>query len=505
VASIVRVRINIGSRPPWEGARVSWAPVTESPTNPPPARNEASEATRGSVIKLGTELVSRLLGLLTTPILTRGLGVAAFGVFARHSVTAVIVAEAAELGLQATASRALVAHELPLGAMVRAKAVLTAIVVAAALLGIPWAPVFVPLVLFFVLAGWSEFLGVALRARGHRLRESALILCLRIFGVALVWVAVGRGLGLGGVSWAFVASAVPSIALGAWLLRGTGRSLPSPSDPGMAAILRSSAPLAVNGGLALLSLRVEMLAVSYLRGDRETGLFVTALRVVEFLNLVPNAVGAGAMPALTREALSGATDVVRRRTVAMVVLLAAPAAAGVALVAPGLLSLIFGADYAEAAPSLRVLALAVVPLFLNGVLVTALIAAGRGEWLPRLTALRVAVAAALAFLLVPRFGGLGAAWGFVASETALLALATHSCAAAGFRVRVAAPALGALLLSVPMAVLVGFLPEAPLAVAVGIGVLAYAVTLGAAWRMAPGLLRDLGDDVRYAEGGDGEP
>ena len=478
--------------------------MTDRPTNPPAARSEASEATRGSAIKLGTELFSRLLGFLTTPILTRGLGVTAFGLFARHSVTAVIAAEAAELGLQATASRALVARELPFGAMVRAKAILTAIVVLACLAGIPWGPVFVPLVLFFVLAGWSELLGVALRTRGHRLRESALILCLRIFGVALVWVALGRGLGLVGVSWALVASAVPSIALGAWLLHGTESRRPLPSDPGIAAVLRASAPLAVNGGLALLSLRVEMLAVWYFHGDRETGLFVTALRVVEFLNLVPSAVGAGAMPALTREALSGAGDAVRRRTVGTVAFLGAPAAAGAALVAPGLLSLIFGTDYAEAAPSLRVLALAVLPLFLNGILVTALIATGRGEWLPRLTAVRVGLAAALAFLLVPRFGGLGAAWGFMASEMALLTLTTRACAAAGFRVSLASPAARALLATVPMAALVGFVP-APLPVAVGIGVLAYAGTLGLAWWLAPTLLRDLGRVVRYAEGGDREP
>jgi O-antigen/teichoic acid export membrane protein len=169
------------------------------------------------------------------------------------------------------------------------------------------------------------------------------------------------------------------------------------------------------------------------------------------------------------------------------------------------LSLIFGADYAEAAPSLRVLALAVVPLFLNGILVSALIATGRGQWLPRLTAVRVGLAAALALLLVPRFGGLGAAWGFMASEMALLALTTHACATAGFRVNLVAPAVRALLVTIPMAVLVGFAPAAPLPVAVGIGILAYAGTLVVVWRMAPGLLRDLASVVRYAEGGDREP
>src|SRR5207247_8157995 len=141
----------------------------------------------------------------------------------------------------------------------------------------------------------------------------ALILALRLSGFILVAVALGLRGGLATVSWAFVASTVPPILLGMRLLAGTGRGLPAPPDPGVGASLRASAPLAINGGLALLSLRVEMLTVSYLRGDRETGLFMAALRVVEFLNLVPSAVCAGAMPALTREAMGGPGDGARRR------------------------------------------------------------------------------------------------------------------------------------------------------------------------------------------------
>ncbi|PYQ23297.1 MAG: hypothetical protein DMF79_04070 [Acidobacteria bacterium] len=222
--------------------------------------------------------------------------------------------------------------------------------------------------------------------------------------------------------------------------------------------------------------------------------------MVEFLNLVPSAVCAGAMPALTREALDGRGDGVRRRTAATVVFLAAPAAAGTVLVAPGLLGLLFGADYREAAPCLRILAVAVVPLFLNGVLVSALIAAGRGHWLPRLTAARVAVAAALAFALVPRFGGLGAAAGFLASELLLLLLATRACASAGFPVAVAAPAGRALLVTAPMAALVGLVASS-LPVAVGLGLVAYGLTLALAWRAVPALLSDLTGDSRYAEAG----
>jgi O-antigen/teichoic acid export membrane protein len=456
------------------------------------AGSAAAEATRGSAIKLGTEVAARLVGLLTTLLLARELGAADFGLFGRLSVIAVVLAEAADLGLQGTASRALVAGTISLSALKRTKLILTACVGGLAGAALPIAPVLAPLVLFFVLAGWSEFLGVALRARGDRVQETAVIFCLRVAGLLLVGAALLQGAGLVGVAWAHAVSPLPAIVLGIALVRR--RPAPeSPADPPLAAILRESAPLAVNGGLALLSLRVEFLVLSFVRGGAETGLFLAGLRVVEFLNLVPSAVAAGAMPALTREALRGEGPV-RARTAATLAFLGVPAACGLVLVAPGLLGALFGAEYAAAAPSLRVMGAALVPLFLNGLVVAALVAAGQARRLPRLTAVRVAAATALAFVLVPSSGALGAAAGFLASETLLLVIGLGSVRAAGFPLAVAGPLGRALLASLPMAVAVASTPGLPLSV--GVGVVAYAATLFAMAKLWPAFVRDL-VDVRY--------
>jgi len=454
------------------------------------ASREAAEATKGSAIKLATELLARLIGLLTTLLLARRLGAADFGAFGKLSVIAVVLAEAADLGLSGTAGRALVAHTHSLAGLSRAKLAISLLVGGLAALALPVAPVLGPLVLFFVLAGWSEYLGVALRARSARLQESAVIFCLRASGLAFVGAALIRGLSLAGVAWAHAVSAIPPIALALLLLRRT-RAASSPSDPSLTAILRESAPLAVNGGLALLSLRVEFLVLSFLRAGRETGLFLAALRVVEFLYLVPSAVAAGAMPALTREALRGEGPV-RRRTAALLAFLAVPAAVGLALVAPGLLQLLFGEDYAAAAAPLRLLAPALVPCFLNGLLTSALIAAGRAQWLPRLTAVRVAVATSLAFVLVPSLGARGAALGFLASELLLLALGTRAARAAHFAVATTGAVARAALASLPMAAAV-MMADASLPVALSTGLVAYAATLGVLWRARPSFVHDLVD------------
>src|SRR5262249_33040108 len=105
--------------------------------------------------------------------------------------------------------------------------------------------------------------------------------------------------------------------------------------------------------------------------------------------------------------------------------------------------------YAASAPYLRVLGLALVPMFMNAVLLHALIAAGRPQPVPALTALRVAAATVLALALIPRAGALGAACGFLASELVLLSAASRACAKAGFAVPVASPLAWGAALALP--------------------------------------------------------
>ena len=286
---------------------------------------------------------------------------------------------------------------------------LAAVVCGAALACTGLAPLLSPLVLWFALSGWGEFLGVALRCRGERVAEALLLLCLRGLGLAAVALALQSGAGLVALAWGLVLSTAPALALGAWLLRKPLSS--AVADARVAAVMSEALPLAIHGGLVLLSPRVEFLVLSLLRGDRETGLFLAALRVFEFLNVIPAAVNAGAMPGLTREALRGQGSV-RERTAWTLAFLAAPAAVGLALVAPGVARLLLGpgyeaVGYAGTEVPLRLLALALPALFMNGLLLSTLVAAGRARWLPRLTAARVLIAAVLALPLVRAAGGTG--------------------------------------------------------------------------------------------------
>jgi O-antigen/teichoic acid export membrane protein len=474
------------------------------------AAAEAAEATRGSAIKLAAEVASRLLTFATTLLVLRGLGASLFGRFTELGVYALLLAELGELGLHTLASRALVAGSLSLRALVRARLALAALVGGVAILAVPLAPRVLGanaspalsfLLFWFALSGWGEFLGVALRCRAARLQEAFLLLGLRGASLACAGAAILAGAGLEGVAFGLALSPVPAIVAGAVLLRHT----PAPvarETPGPAAVLRESAPLAVHGGLLLLSPRVEFLVLTWLAAEAEAGFFAAGLAVIWFLAMVPSAVVAGAMPALTREALRGeGAGSVRRRTAGTLALLAAPATVGLALVATPVARLLLGpgypaGGYTATAEPLALMAAALPAIFLNALQAAALVARGRAAWLPWLTAARVGAAFAFAFALVPRFGGMGAAAGLVAAEWLLLALAHVACRKASFTVPLARPLASALVACVPMALAVNGLRDS-LPAAVLVGALTWAATLAAAARLAPGPWRQLLGGLRY--------
>jgi len=467
---------------------------------PAGGRRDADEATRGSAIKLVAEVASRLLGFATMWLLLRGLGASEFGILGELSVYALLLAEAGELGLQALASRALVAGTLSLESLLRARAALALLVAGFAVAGgLAFGPALALLVAWFALSGWCEFFGVALRCRGARLGEAGVLLVLRGGALVAAGLALAAGARLTGVAAALAVSPLPALALGAWWLRRSAPAVPG-ALVSPVAVLKESFPLAVHGVLLLLSPRVEFLVLSWLLPDRQAvGLFYAALLVFWPLAMIPTAIAAGAMPALTREALQGGVAV-RRRTAALLALVAAPAAIGLALVARPAAELLLGpgsspADHAATAGLLQLLCLALPALFANALLSASLIAAGRAAWLPRLTASRVLIAFALALALVPALGARGAALGLALAEWLLVAASAAACRRASFAVPVLRPLGWALVACVPMALAVRGV-SGSLALAVPIGALTWAASLAAAWKLLPGVVERLAEAER---------
>jgi O-antigen/teichoic acid export membrane protein len=122
---------------------------------------------------------------------------------------------------------------------------------------------------------------------------------------------------------------------------------------------------------------------------------------------------------------------------------------------------------------------------LNGLLLSALVAAGRAGWLPRLTAARVLAALLMAVPLVSALGGTGAALSIVVAEWLLLLLAARACRGASFEVELWKPLAWAFVASLPMALAV-FGVRGDLRLALPIGALVQLGAIALARKIASG-------------------
>lgn len=394
----------------------------------------ARDASIGSAVRLAAEVVIRASAIVATLIVTRSLGVEGFGAFVLALSFGLMVAELADLGINALTVPLVVRSGRNLGVLLRLKAGMTALVILCGSFVLApvarWLDV-TPLLLalataHFVGASWIDLIGSALRAKGRRGEEAILLCSFRLLLLVLVLVFPASR-GAVGAAFAYAASSAFGVCLAAALLF-RDRELPSPQAPPLALreILRLALPLGANGYLAILSTRVEILLLLQTFGSAAlVGLWSGALRIIESLLTLPAAIAAGALPALSRDAVSRSRGAAQR-TLGAVVWIGTPAAAGLALRAPEILS-VLGPGFDAGAPALRILAIALLLCFTNTALFHMLIAAEQTAVIPRLTALRVAVAGLLGLPLIPAFGLVGAALSFTLAELALCAMLAQQC------------------------------------------------------------------------------
>lgn len=234
------------------------------------------------------------------------------------------------------------------------------------------------------------------------------------------------------VSFALLYSAEIAVFAGLTVLtaRRSGISLrPGLFDRAEARLLvRDSAPLMLRLVAIAIYMRVDQLLIPHLLNDAELGLYSAATRISELWYFVPMAVVMGAAPNLTRRFEEGNEAYLAElgRLLRIIVLLAVAAAGALSLLSPLLLPLLFGPQYAAAAPILAIQAW-------SGVFVALGVASG--PWFINTGHLRYglyqAVAGAVVSIvlnlaLIPVFGLKGAAYSLVISY-AVSALLLNAC------------------------------------------------------------------------------
>lgn len=241
------------------------------------------------------------------------------------------------------------------------------------------------------------------------------------------------------------------------------------------------AALPVGAALAVSEVyfRLDTLLVSVFRSYEEVGLYSLSYRIVELIGILPAIVMTSVFPLLSRY-LHDSRDRAARTIDAtgdLFVALGVPIAVGGLVVAPELVLLLGGDEFADAADPLRLLLFAIALAFVSGLLGHTLIAGGRQASALRLGLIALAFNLALNLALVPPYGIDAAAAVAVASEVLLVAgglflvrreLGLVPRFALLWRVVVAAAAMGGLL---------ALVSDWPLGLLLALGVAIYVTAL----------------------------
>lgn len=179
------------------------------------------------------------------------------------------------------------------------------------------------------------------------------------------------------------------------------------------------------GGLMLMILfkRIDQLVLKPLIPLAELGAYAAAMQVTENFVLVAPIIANSLAPQLIFQTLDNA--IARRNTVRAVWLMVgagACLAVPVALLAPWIVHLIYGAGFAQSAEILRVSALMGILVFADAALNLVLVRRGAGRWVIAKWACAAAVAFIVVRSLAPQLGALAGALGYGAGYAAALML-----------------------------------------------------------------------------------
>jgi O-antigen/teichoic acid export membrane protein len=186
-------------------------------------------------------------------------------------------------------------------------------------------------------------------------------------------------------------------------------------------LVQEAVPLGVGQVLRRMTTQLGTLLLAGLAGVVAVGLYNSAYRVVQMLEIGAVAATGVLYPVFSRLAKNDAPLLKRLYGDAFRMMLVLSAAVAGVLLAFGdnFVLVLYGRNYAEAGAALRVLGAALVFLMPSAVMHSVFSAIGKQTLFMKLTMLGVLCNGTLGVLLIPRYGSLGAAWATLVTEIVL--------------------------------------------------------------------------------------
>ncbi len=389
--------------------------------------------THNTAILLANNIGGALLAFIITAVIGRGLGVDGLGQYSFIVACVAPLAAVADFGMGSLITRDVAQNQAMAWPLLRAtRRVL--LPVASLLLILTWlatpllhvAPAVAVglsiVALLIILDPWYGLYTALFRAVQQMTPVFAVNVGGLLLQLILSLVAIGSGMGLIGVAAVvIVVNVAQLLATWAWWrICCPGRAPAGPALP-RRDILSRALPFAIAGILSVLQSRLNVLLLAHLAGDSSVGLYSAASRFVEAGRLIPAAFFGALFPALA--SLAEQPIAMRRTFVRASGLVTGFAVAfGLAMTVFGglLIRLVYDpqrTSFGGAVPVLTVLAWSLIPALLRSVLVLYHYGLGRERFVNAVILLVLVAQLLLGWLLIGRWGAVGAALTVTIVET----------------------------------------------------------------------------------------
>jgi len=183
-------------------------------------------------------------------------------------------------------------------------------------------------------------------------------------------------------------------------------------------LLKRSYPFWLIGLFTMIYYRTDMVMLSLIRGDYETGIYRAAYTLIEVPMFVPSIVISTTMPSMARlwEQDKKTLNILLKKSLQMLTGLGVLALVGYFILAHWGIIIVFGKEFLASVSVLRILAFAVPFMFLNSLLGSFLNATGGELTFTKITGFTALLNVVLNYFLILHYGVKGAAIATVLSQ-----------------------------------------------------------------------------------------
>jgi len=473
--------------------------------------NNKNQLTRNSLILASTEVIVKVLGIVTTVFVARYLGAEQFGFLSFAYIIVGLCLVLPDYGLGRLVTREIARRPQ------RANRLLWHSTVVKLSLYLPAALICVIIMMFNsddstrlwlvmlvfmveVLRQHMVFFCSYFRAIQQTEWEAWGRLFLAVFSLLLGVPALMIGWGIEGLMWIRFLVTLLSLGLIMWFLWQFGLQISRTTWRYVRALIKTSTPMALFTLFIMVYMSLNVLVLGFVKDDAVVGYYSVALMIINPLNIISDAVANASLPVLSQTWLQDKNQFhsTAKQSFRYLISLALPMSIGLLLLAEASVHLIFGAEYLPGVSVLMILALSLIPDYINTLLSTTLIAQDQEKTTLNATIFGAIIAVIACAVLIPKWGADGAALAWLLAEITVFIYQFIALKAVFWQAYYAKISLQVLLATLFMAVIVVLMQQTGLHIMLIIppAIIAYVVGLRITGALSQQELAQLGQMIK---------